>query len=409
MDNISSTYVSSVSGIDFTQNNSDTNGKGVYIRSGTENDANPIYYFRGNVDNNNIIFANTCFKMVRTTDTGGVKLIYNGVPIDGKCNNTGTVAQIGTKKFNANYSSPADIGYMYGTRYVYGRETGTGWYYAPDVTYSGGTYALVSKGNYNVETKSTISGTNLSYQHYTCGSSTGTTCTSVRYVYYVSNSTVRYITLTNGKKIEDALSDMLDNNTTSSTIKGNSTKEGTVDYWYYNNIENKNDSKGNSYSDYIEDTVYCNDRSFSNYSASGWNPDGGSTSTDLYFGAYGRSSNPSVTCPRVIDRFTKSSSTGNGALDYSVGLLTEDEARLAGASSSLNSSYYLYTGYHWWLVSPNNYSDTHVWFVDSSGDLSDGRMVNSVGGVRPVISLLAGTEISGGDGTVDNPYIVKEE
>ena len=26
--------------------------------------------------------------MIRTTDTGGVKMIYNGIPVDGKCLNT---------------------------------------------------------------------------------------------------------------------------------------------------------------------------------------------------------------------------------------------------------------------------------------------------------------------------------
>ena len=46
MDNISSTYVSASTGIDFGAISSDTNGKGVYERAGTENDAYPIYYYR---------------------------------------------------------------------------------------------------------------------------------------------------------------------------------------------------------------------------------------------------------------------------------------------------------------------------------------------------------------------------
>ena len=51
---------------------------GVYIRNGTENYEYPVYYYRGSVDNNNVFFANMCWKIVRTTSTGGVKLIYNG-------------------------------------------------------------------------------------------------------------------------------------------------------------------------------------------------------------------------------------------------------------------------------------------------------------------------------------------
>ena len=78
LDNEQSEFVSANTGIDFGTISSDTNGKGVYMRAGTENDANPILYYRGNVTNNNVLFANYCWKVVRTTDTGGVKLIYNG-------------------------------------------------------------------------------------------------------------------------------------------------------------------------------------------------------------------------------------------------------------------------------------------------------------------------------------------
>lgn len=120
MDNIKSTYVTGTSGIAFNRGSSDTNGKGVYIRSGTETSTYPVYYYRGVVTNNNVIFANFCWKIVRTTETGGIKLIYNGAPTDGKCNNTGTSSQLSSMvKFNANDSIGLDgkqeaIGYMYG-------------------------------------------------------------------------------------------------------------------------------------------------------------------------------------------------------------------------------------------------------------------------------------------------------
>ena len=50
--------------------------------------ANNIYYFTGNVENNNVLFANYCWKIVRTTDTGGVKIVYNGVQKDASENYT---------------------------------------------------------------------------------------------------------------------------------------------------------------------------------------------------------------------------------------------------------------------------------------------------------------------------------
>ena len=80
LDNIASTYVTSPTGIDFSQISSDTNGKGLYILNGTENNQYPIMYYRGAVENNNVKFANFCWKSARTTETGGVKLIYNRTP-----------------------------------------------------------------------------------------------------------------------------------------------------------------------------------------------------------------------------------------------------------------------------------------------------------------------------------------
>ncbi len=65
--------------VDFSSNPTDANS-GIYTRKGTESDQYPVYYYRGNVDNNNVYFAGFCWKAVRTTNTGGVKLIYNGTP-----------------------------------------------------------------------------------------------------------------------------------------------------------------------------------------------------------------------------------------------------------------------------------------------------------------------------------------
>lgn len=122
-DNISSEFVTSSTGIDFTQISSDTNGKGIYQMASTAKDDRPIYYYRGAVDNNNVKFANFCWKLVRTTDTGGVKLIYNGPPDEaGGCTNTtGDITTIGQSYFfDATSESGlyyAAIGYMYGTKY----------------------------------------------------------------------------------------------------------------------------------------------------------------------------------------------------------------------------------------------------------------------------------------------------
>ena len=89
--------------------------------------------------------------MIRTTDTGGTKLIYNGVPkeVDGKkvCTNSGADTAIGSSGFSSESDSLAHIGYMYNTVYhIKSRVmTSTDVYkYAKTFTYANGTYKLSS-------------------------------------------------------------------------------------------------------------------------------------------------------------------------------------------------------------------------------------------------------------------------
>ena len=352
--------------IDFSNISSDTNGKGVYIRSGTENDINPIYYYRGDVDNNNLIFEGFCWKIVRTTETGGTKLIYNGLASDSwTCNNTRSASQIGTKAFNLNYTSPAYVGYMYGTPYTYKNKNMSditdSYYYGNDVTYSNGIYTLVdtiSSSNW-----SSIYNGGLNNNHYTCMGST--TCSKVYYIYYTDSSNMYYIELTGGKK---------------------------------------------GYSCYLEDTIWCNDRSISELN--GWDPDGGSTRNYLYFSAKDRADAtypPDLSCSRKIDRFTVNVDNGNGDLDYPVGLLTADEIILSGGQYLIsNSNYYLYSGNSWWANSPYifYYDNAGNFYVNSTGDLYYYYGVRYMYGVRPSISLKPYIEISEGTGTSTDPYII---
>ena len=384
--------------IDFSQISSDTNGKGIYIRSGTENDTYPIYYYRGAVDNNNVLFANFCWKIVRTTETGGIKLIYNGEPSNGTCNNTGDSTQISTSAFNTSYNSPAYVGYMYGTVYSYSTKSMSSvtdtYYYGKDVTYSNGTYTLTNTITSNSWSSIYNTSDGIYNHHYSC-LSTGNTCSSVYYIYYTDSSTAYYITLKDGKKVEDALSEMLNNNTNNSKIKT------VIDSWYSTNMT--------GYTNKLEDTVWCNDRSIG--AKNGWDPNGGNSTSYLYFSAYNRAystHSPSLICSRNIDKFTTSTSNGNGKLDYPVGLLTADEIMLAGGKGGTsNNSYYLYTGKYYWAGSPNFFHIGYAreFYVYSDGALSNFYVNYSAPVVRPSVSLAPGTEMIG-SGTVDDPYQV---
>ena len=103
-------------GIDYSKPNSSTNGEGVYLFDETKKDTNPVYFFRGTYRlKNNLLYANLCWKIVRTTETGGVRIIYNGAPVNGKCTNvSGENTQIGRSKFNSIKNNKQYVGYMYG-------------------------------------------------------------------------------------------------------------------------------------------------------------------------------------------------------------------------------------------------------------------------------------------------------
>ena len=457
----------------------DTTYLALYTGEGADTYANPVYYYKGNVQNNNVLFGGFCWKIVRTTETGGVKMVYNGVQTDGSCNNTGVASQLAsTKAFNSSYNSPAYVGYMYNTVYTYSSKSiirsasfSGSKIVGDSVTYSGSTYTLnntstlsVSSSNigemvgkYTCNSSSATScsrpyyivgyrGTTIYYyslsdgntdgtsyskdyvfgksftyangtytlsdtvainsdtwinnissiktsintHHYTCFTD-GTTCTSIYYIYYIADDEPYYITLTNGKSVDDALNEMLyadDVNKTDSTIKA------YIDSWYKGNMT--------SYTDKLEDTVFCNDRTMYNQSANGWNPNGGSTTTPLEFKNY--STNYNLACTNETDRFSMSNSKAK--LTYPVGLLSAPEVWLAYRNASY-STYYLKTGKSYWLASPNNFADyiaigKNVYIT---GSIDDNNVINAFG-ARPAVSLKPGTVYASGDGSYTNPFVI---
>ena len=503
----------------------DTTYLALYTGEGADTYAKPVYYYKGNVQNNNVLFAGFCWKIVRTTETGGVKIVYNGKPFDAvetspieqssytnihndatypytfdstnkvwksnilddsgngtdytielsptqdgtylfninmhnesqedvvelllndnsigsgescgegyfcgndtdsinlslstsdvikiiyykgstttdnsdyvdfslqnvnsskSCNNTGTDSQIGTSAFNNDYNSPAYVGYMHNTVYTYSNKamsSQSNIVFGNSFTYNNGTYTL--KDTKTVATWSSGYNT-INNNHYTC-MTTGTTCSSIYYVYYTNFKDAYYITLINGKSVNDALNEMLYANDVN---KNDSTIEAYIDSWYENNLA--------SYEDKLEDTVFCNDRSMSNESSNGWNPNGGSTSTPLYFKNH-ITSNQSLVCVNETDRF--SMSNPKAKLKHPIGLLSVPELSLAGYVSS----HYFNNGQYVWLASPNDFDHlATVREVYASGWRID-FVVNS-GGVRPSVSIKPGTSFSSGDGSYTSPFVIE--
>jgi len=164
------------------------------------------------------------------------------------------------------------------------------------------------------------------------------------------------------------------------------------------------------YTDLLEDTVWCNDRSIYNGPLKGKDEDS-STNNYTKFASRGRNEvlyQPSLECVNKLDQFTVSEEKGNGALTYPVALLTGDELTLAGHGwSGYSSSSYLYTNKYWWALSPSffNYDYAVGLNVRSSGGLYN-DYVNDSRGVRPAVSLAPGTIVGGGDGSADDPFTV---
>ena len=392
--------------IDFSKQSSADGTKGIYTTTNTENNV-PVYYYRGAVDNNHVLFANFCWRIVRTTETGGVKLIYDGKPSNGQCNNTKEATTIGNIQFNTNYNSPAYVGYMYNTAYTASSKDITtlsgNIVFGNDATYDASTKKYTLK---DTKTLTNPSNWNTEYSnytdkyHYTCFSS-GTTCQSVYYIHaiYSEDKHAYYFTLTNGKKPKDLLNDMFEGNI---NVKESNAKV-KIDAWYKTNMT--------SYTSKLEDTGFCNDRTYYNFNTSGWNKDYSNYDKWLNFSSMQRLSNRklSLVCPRQLDKFSVSVDNGNGKLTYPVGMITAEEMAYAGGVIlQINTSYYLYNGVDNWSFSPLNIIGVNaVGFVlVSNGYISYGGVASPAGG-RPVVSLKQGIAVASGSGTSSSPYVIQ--
>ena len=283
--------------------------------------------------------------------------------------------------------------------------------YGNSITYSNGTYKLVNTINF---WDWSLSSTLKNY-HYTCFNTSGE-CSDVYYVHYYKTSSafnyfdeyLYYITLDDGKTIEEALNEMLyaeDVNTKDSTIKE------YIDTWYESNLLEKNDINGTLYSKYLENTIFCANREIT--SLGSLNPNGGSLNSSMYFKFSG------LECANKTDQFTLKvekggiEGYGNNALDYPIGLLNAQETVFLTGSHFLDDGLVSYsdTGEIYRLISPARFGARMGGFTPtghtSLADNPTSSEVSTSYGVRPALSLSNQVEITGGDGSVANPYQVR--
>ena len=254
--------------------------------------------------------------------------------------------------------------------------------FSSSVTYSNGKYKLsgtvTNVGLYDTSNISKVNNT-----HYTCFNA-GDECSSVYYVYYANGNYIYSIKLNNGENISGALVNMFNSSATNSK---DSIIKQLVESWYAHSLS--------SYTSYLADTVYCNDRSIK--SLGGFNPSGGSLYSPLTFNG---TSNTSLLCSNEADRFSVSNSVA--PLKYPIGLLSGAEANLLG-NNKVRAS-----GSKYWLMSPSSLTGTSIgqFVVEATGTLNSTVSINSSNYIRPVITLKGSLTLVSGDGSVTSPYVV---
>ena len=128
-----------------------------------EDDYGTSYYLRGLHTDNNVKFANSCWKIVRITGTGGIKLMYNGdVDANGKCTTT----------------SGTHLGFTIQTLSLAGAKL-----YGSSYTKNGSTYTLN-----DTSTHTFMNEPDALIGKYTCGN-TSSTCTTL---YAIVDQSVTY-------------------------------------------------------------------------------------------------------------------------------------------------------------------------------------------------------------------------
>ncbi len=326
------------------------------VLASTEDDYGTSYYFRGAVENNYVEYANMCWRIVRVTGNGAIKLVlynYNGLTdtnttpsSNTPCNVTGNDFALAryegdnySSVLNPNYRDNAYVGLMYGT-------------------VNANSYAA-AQANTN---PSTIL-TNLNKWYTNVLSKQAN----------FKDSQLADTIWCNDKSV-----------VTDTTFNPDSWTIGT-NYGYGTNTN------------YYSATKRL-------ISASG---SAGGTGSSLI-------------CPNdnnggKLSKFTVSDTEyGNGALSgyAKIGLLTADEIAFAGSVYyTPNSTYYLEkntNSFYWSTLSPYYFCQGFMDFfvVNGDGRIFGPGTAHGAYGVRPSLSLVSTTKVTG-EGTATNPYRVK--
>ena len=333
-----------------------------------------IYYYRGILDqttgsygsngdgkawpNYVILDANgtkdtsdTCWRIVRTTGSGGVKMIYNGKWTGSTCANATTAAQVTTQAFDTTANSSAKsivgVGYTYNAGY---KSTTTATAYSTlfgsNTSYSGNSTASTMKTYLEGTFWSTIS----SYESK-LEKSAG----------YCNDRT-----LNTGRSWTSPMSD----STTVSTPYA-SASSGITEYDFGAYIRNMTTAQ--------KPTLTCP-----------------RSNADLYTTSSATNGNKQLGKPVALLTADEVSFAGSG---------------FSNSTTPYHANSYLSSGSNFWLFSPyyrGTIGVTNECYIGTSGNLNyyTHSHLDATLGVRPAISLVSGTTISSGSGIATDPWVV---
>ena len=444
---LSDNTLTSDSSIDFTKISSPTNGQGLYRDDKYGDSEN--YYFRGgsfcaytdylsedyngtkckatggtwkdykcNLDlskttceskgftwyelKNNVKFGDYYWKIIRIDDNGDVRLLYNG----NATNARGTNAQVGTSPYRSGRNGDNTyVGYMQASTPAEYKEgisgNRSGWSESNSTTLKmSKTYTFnKSTGEFTLGTTVNGSYTDAFKNYYLCDGGSSTTCA------YLFQIVATEKTSENVNKIKTM---KVVNSYFTTSKKQAASNEINSDIKTYNENWYTNTSNLSTLASMISSNAgYCNDRMTTQ------TKDGGIGSKETtYDSAYRVNTlkKPSYKCTNESnDLFTLSSNTyGNKKLSAPVGLITADELAYAGSLYyNYNFQVYTHSGDTYWTLSPADFSGglSYSSSLDNlsgfSDDFSGGNR-----GARSVVSLNSTALVSGGNGTLADPYII---
>ena len=194
-----------------------------------------------------------------------------------------------------------------------------------------------------------------------------------------------------------------------------------------NNFKNFQNNKLNKYLKYLKSKDWCLDDIAYRYSdittklSNSEKYENYQIAINLYYDSYVRLFEKTTKEPTLKCNGTNISKFSDNT-DMYVGAITVDEMVYAGSRSSAittNISFYLINDYqktnslNFWSLSPSifkvpdaSYGYDKSYILSSDGSLTDLK-VNDDCSIRPSVTLVSGTQITGGDGTQSNPYIIK--